>query len=139
MIAAKTMETTDVKDNVKVMPHVDRVRLYDFGYEKSGSAKGDPDVYASYLHRILNGDLVESNYSGFSDEERKERIEQIKELEAKLKEKEDANEKVEGEIKSKEKEIDKYKKELLQIWEARSKDKEKLKEETFSRVKFSIN
>src|SRR5260370_40884994 len=105
MNAAKIMETIDVKEDVKIIPHVDRVRLYDFGYERAGSAKGDPDVYASYLHRILNGDLVESSYSGFSDEEGKERTEQIKELEAKLKEKEDANEKVDGEIKTKEKEI----------------------------------
>ena len=139
MNAAKIMETIDVKEDVKIIPHIDRVRLYDFGYERAGSSKGDPDVYASYLHRILNGDLVESNYSGFSDEERKERTEQIKELEAKLKEKEDANEKVEGEIKTKEKEIDKYKKELLQNWEAKSKDKEKLKTETFSPLKFSLN
>ncbi len=139
MNAAKAMETIELKEDVKIIPHVDRVRLRDFGYEQAGSAKGDPDVYASYLHRILNGDLVESNYTGFSEEERKERIEQIKELEIKLKEKEDANEKVESEIKSKEKEIDKYKKELLQIWEAKSKDNEKLKKETFSQLKFSIN
>ena len=137
--AKEVMETIDVKEDIKIIPHVDRVHLRNFGYEQAGSAKGDPDVYASYLHRILNGDLVESNYTGFSDEERKERIQQIKELEVRLREKEDANEKVDSEIKSKEKEIDKYKKELLQIWEAKSKDNEKLKSETFSRLKFAIN
>lgn len=131
--------TMDLKNDVKVVHRVDRVSLYDFGYEQAGSAKGDPDVYASFLHRILNGDLVESDYQGFSDEERKEKIEQIKELESKLKEKEDENEKVETEIKTKEKEIDKYKKELRQIWEARSKDVEKLKKESFSGLKFSLN
>lgn len=129
----------EVKNDVKVIHRADRVNLYDFGYEQAGSAKGDPDVYASFLHRILNGDLVESDYQGFSDEERKEKLEQIKELEVKLKEKEDSNEKVEGEIKTREKEIDKYKKELRQIWEARSKDAEKLKAESFSAVKFSLN
>lgn len=133
------METPDVKDDVKIIPHVDRVKLYDFGYETAGSVKGDPDVFASYLQRILNGDLVENNYTGFNEEERKERVEQIKELENKLKEKEEANEKVQAEIKSKEKEIDKYKKELFQSWEAKTKDQEKLKNETFSRLKFTLN
>jgi hypothetical protein len=131
-----------VKDDtlkVKVTYHVDRVKLYDFGYEKAGNVKGDPDVYAACLHRILNGDLVESDYRGFTEEERKERIEQVKMLELKLSEKEEANEKVESEIKAKEKEIDKYRKELLQIWEARSKDKTKLKTESFSLVRFSVN
>jgi hypothetical protein len=131
--------TMEVKNDVKVIHRVDRVSLYDFGYEQAGSAKGDPDVYASFLHRILNGDLVENDYQGFSDEERKEKLEQIKELEVKLKEKEDENEKVESEVKVKEKEIDKYKKELRQIWEARSKDEEKLKNESFSVMKFSLN
>lgn len=139
MNATTTIEPTDLKEDVKIIPHVDRVKLYDFGYEKAGSVKGDPDVFASYLQRILNGDLVENNYSGFNEEERKERIEQIKELEIKLKEKEEANDKIDTEVKSKEKEIDKYKKELLQNWEARSKDHEKLKTETFSRLKFSLN
>jgi len=30
--------------NVKVYHQADRVNLYDYGYEKSGSVKGDPDV-----------------------------------------------------------------------------------------------
>src|SRR5260221_4481296 len=109
------METSEVLREVepKVIHHVDRVNLYDFGYEKSGSVKGDPDLYASYLNRILNGDLVENKYSGFTEEEKKERIKQIKGLELHLKEKEEANAKVEEEIKAKEKDIDKYRKDLL--------------------------
>ena len=46
-------------ENVLVTHKVERVNLYEFGYEKAGSVKGDPDVYAAYLDRILNGDLVE--------------------------------------------------------------------------------
>ena len=70
------METEIVKDEpVKIVPHIDQVKLYDYGYEKSGNVKGDPDVYASCLQRILNGDLVENDYIGFTDHERKERIE----------------------------------------------------------------
>src|SRR5688572_18106064 len=91
--------------DVKVIHQVDRVNLYDFGYEKSGSVKGDPDVYASYLNRILNGDLVEEPYKGFTDEEKKVRIKLIKELEKKLKEQEDGNSKIEDDIKEKEKDI----------------------------------
>ena len=125
--------------NAKVIHHVDRVNLYDFGYEKSGNVKGDPDLYASYLQRILNGDLVEEPYKGFTDEEKKDRTKQIKELEKKVKEKEEANAKIEADIKDKEKGIDKYRKDLLQIRESRSKDDEKLKAENFSMVKFSLN
>src|SRR5882672_7817539 len=135
------METSEVLKEAepKIIHHVDRVNLYDFGYEKSGNVKGDPDLYASYLNRILNGDLVEKNYNAFTEEEKKERIKQIKELEFQLRRNEEGNAKVEEEIKAKEKDIDKYRKDLLQIWEARSKDNEKLKSETFSRLKFSIN
>ena len=127
------------ESNAKVIHHVDRVNLYDFGYEKSGSVKGDPDLYAAYLQRILNGDLVEEPYKGFTDEEKKDRVKQIKELEKKVKEKEEANAKIEADIKDKEKGIDKYRKDLLQIREARSKDDEKLKSENFSVVKFLLN
>jgi hypothetical protein len=140
-ITRLTMETNEILREVepKVIHHVDRVNLSDFGYEKSGSAKGDPDLYASYLNRMLNGDLVENNYSGFTDVEKKERIKQIKELEIQCKEKEETNAKVEEEIKAKEKDIDKYRKDLLQIREKRAKDKEMLKSESFSTLKFSLN
>jgi hypothetical protein len=96
-------------------------------------------VYASYLNRILNGDLVEEPYKGFTDEEKKERLKLIKDLERDLRKKEESNAKIEEEIKEKEKEIDKYRKELLQIRESRAEDKDKLKRESFSPVKFGIN
>lgn len=135
----ETMQSEVKELNVKVIHQPDRVNLYDFGYEKSGNVKGDPDVYASYLNRIVNGDLVEEPYKGFSDEEKNERLKEIKKLEKKVKEQEQLNAKVEEEISDKEQKIDKYRKDLLQVREARSKDKEKLKEESFSPLKFSIN
>lgn len=125
--------------DVKVVHQADRVNLYDFGYEKSGSVKGDPDVYASYLNRIMNGDLVEETYKSFTDEEKKEKLKLIKELDKKARENEELNAKVEAEIKEKEKGIDKYRKDLLQIGEANKKDEQKLKTETFSLLKFSLN
>lgn len=135
------METTEVLKEVepKIIHHVDRVNLYDFGYERSGNVKGDPDLYVSYLNRILNGDLVENKYNGFTDAEKKERVKQIKELEFQLREKEESNAKVEEDIKAKEKDIDKYRKDLLQLREKRSKDKEILKSESFSALKFTLN
>lgn len=132
-------ETRERELNLKVIPQADRVNLYDYGYEKSGSVKGDPDVYASYLNRIINGDLVEEPYKGFTDEEKRERLKQIKSLEKQVKEREESNEKVEAEIKEKEKSVEKYRKDLLQIRETRAKDKDKLKGENFSIVKFSLN
>ncbi len=134
-----TKEVSSNGSNVRVMHHIDRVNLYDFGYEKSGNANGDPTLYVTYLNRILNGDLVEEPFKGFTDEEKKDRIRQIKELEKGIREKEALNSKVEEEIKLKEKDIDKYRKDLLQIREIRSKSKEKLKSENFSVAKFSLN
>lgn len=132
-------ETRPNGSHVRVLPHIDRVNLYDFGYEKSGNANGDPELYALYLNRIINGDLVEEPFEGFTDEEKKDRLRQIKELEKSIKQKEEFNAQVEQEIKEKEKGIDKYRKDLLQIREARSKSKEKLKSESFSPMKFSLN
>jgi hypothetical protein len=134
-----TSEVRERDFNTKVYHQADRVNLYDYGYEKSGSVKGDPDVYASYLNRIINGDLVEEPYKGFTDEEKKERLKQIKSLEKQVKEKEESNEMVATEIKEKEKSVEKYRKDLLQIRETRAKDKDKLKGENFSIVKFSLN
>ncbi|MDH5367183.1 MAG: hypothetical protein OEW67_09370 [Cyclobacteriaceae bacterium] len=127
------------KENVKITHNVERVSLYDFGYERSGSVKGDSDVYASYLDRIINGDLVDEKYSGFTDEERNERVKEIKELEKEQKEKEKENTKVEVEIKAKEAEIEKHRNELLKVRKSRAKDNEKLKTETFSPFKFTLN
>lgn len=136
---AKTANATEKEVNVKITHNVDRVNLYDFGYEKSGNVKGDPDVYASYLNRIINGDLVEESYKGFTEDEKKERLKQIKELEKNQKELETSNAKIGSEIKEKEKEIEKHRSDLLKIREIRAKDHEKLKEESFSPVKFSLN
>lgn len=136
---AKTVIAKANKENVLVTHNVERVNLYEFGYEKAGSVKGDPDVYASYLERIINGDLVEESYRGFSDEEKKERIKQIKELEKELKERETRNAKIEVEVKEKEDKIETYREELLKIREVKNRDHDKLKEESFSSLKFSIN
>lgn len=136
---AKTTVAKSEKENVKVTHNIERVGLYDFGYEKAGSVKGDPDVYAAYLERIINGDLVEESYSGLSDEEKKERVKQIKELEKELKEIDTNNAKIEGEVKEKEESIEEYREQLLKITEVKNNDHEKLKDETFSSLKFSIN
>jgi len=135
MAAVKAKNT----ENVKVIHNVERVNLYEFGYEKAGSVKGDPDIYAAYLERIVNGDLVEESYSGFSDEEKKERLKQIKELEKELKERQTNNAKIEVEVKEKEKSIEEYREEVLKMNELKNQDHEKLKDETFSTLKFSIN
>lgn len=136
---AMTTDGISEKENRKVTHNIVRVGLYDFGYEKAGSVQGDPDVYAAYLERIINGDLVEESYIGFSDEEKKERGKQIKELEIELKDKDSGNAKIEGEIKEKDNSIEEYRKQLLNIKEINNEDHEKLKEESFSSLKFSIN
>jgi len=118
---------------------VERVSLYDYGYEKSGVAKGDPDLFKSFLTRIANGDLVEENYKGISDEEKKDRRQQIKELEAQKKEIDKNNAQVEAEIKEKEEKIDELRQDILKIREVRNEDHEKIKRESFSPLKFSIN
>lgn len=126
-------------ENKKAVHHVDRVNLYDFGYEKSGEVKGDPAIFATYLKRIANGDLVEEDYKGFSDEEKKDRKEKLKELEKKREEVIQENEKVEKEIKEKDKKIETYRQQLLNIHEGKEQDHEKLKKESFSTLKFSLN
>ena len=133
--------TTSSNQSVKtetVVHQIERVNLYNFGYEKAGNVKGDPDIFSSYLTRIANGDLVEENYTGLTDDEKKERREQIKVLEKKQEEIEKANEKIETNIKEKEKKIDELRQELLKVREVQNNDHEKLKNETFSPFKFSI-
>ncbi len=127
------------KKDVVITHNIDRVNLYDFGYEKSGSVKGDPDVYAGYLQRIINGDLVSEDYKGFSDDEKKDRKVQIKELELQLKEIEAENAKIDEHIQKKEKAIEDHRNDLLKIRESRANDTEKLKKESFSVFKFTIN
>jgi hypothetical protein len=122
-----------------VVHQIERVNLYNFGYEKAGTVKGDPDIYSSYLNRIANGDLVEENYTGFSDDEKKERREQIKVLEKQQQEIEESNARIITDIQTKEKKIDELRQELLKIREVQNNDHEKLKRESFSVVKFSLN
>ena len=137
-MAVKTGQNNGAESGTAVH-QIERVNLYDFGYEKAGNVKGDPDIFSSYLKRIANGDLVEENYKGLSDDDKKERLEQIKGLEKQLEEAEKNNSKFETEIKEKETKIDQFRQELLNIREVMEKDHEKIKRETFSGVKFSIN
>lgn len=136
---ATTSEKTTSDNQEKAVSRMERVDLYHYGYEKSGSAKGDPEIFESYLNRIANGELVEENYKGLTDDEKKERREQIKILEKNQLEIEATNSKVEHEIKEKEKKIDEFRQELLKIHEVRNNDQEKLKRESFSPLKFIIN
>ena len=136
---ANTQNSNQSANQETVVHQIERVNLYNFGYEKAGSVKGDPDTYSSYLNRIANGDLVEENYKGLSDDEKKERRDQIKTLEKELEEIDAANAKVEVEIKEKDKKIDDLRHELLKTKEVHNNDHEKLKQESFSPLKFSIN
>src|SRR6186997_932483 len=99
-------------DHLKVIHHIDQVTLYDYGYEKSGSVKGDSDVYLSFLNRILHGDLVEESNSHLIDQRKKDCFAQIAELEKKLHLVEIENVKIEEELLEKEKDIDGYRKQL---------------------------
>ncbi len=136
---AKTASIVDEKPTMKVSHHVEKVNLYDFGYEKAGTVKGDPDVYASYLDLIINGDLVEEPYKGFTEAEKKDRLKEVKALEKEKKAIEAENELIQNEIKEKEEKIEAHREELLNIRESRAQDTEKLKTESFSPMKFSIN
>ncbi len=136
---ARTSNTATKNSKMKVTHNVERVALYEFGYEKAGAVKGDPDVYAAHLDLIINGDLVEEPYKGFTEEEKKDRLKEIKQLEKQKKELEASNASIEDEIKEKEEKIEKHRQDLLKIRESRAKDTEKLKEESFSPMKFSIS
>jgi len=128
-----------VKDEKpKVTYSAERTNLQEFGYSKSGSVQGDPDVYASYLERILNGDLVDEQYKGLSETERKEKREKITDLEKALDDTKKNNAKFEADIKVKEKQIEEHREELLHIRKKRAEDEEKLERESFSTLKFSI-
>ena len=90
---------SSVKDkNISVTHLLEQVNLNDFGYEKSGNVKGDPQIFKTYLNRIGNGDLVDENYSGISDEEKSTRRGEIKELEKELVDAKKLNAKTEKEI-----------------------------------------
>ncbi len=125
--------------NISVTHLLEQVNLYDFGYEKSGSVKGDQQIYKTYLNRIGNGDLVDETYSGFSDEEKNTRRNEIKDLEKELVDTKKLNEKTEKEIEVKENKIDVHRQDLLSISEKHKKDYKALKKETFNPLKFSLN
>lgn len=134
-----TSEKTASDTSEIAVSRIERVDLYHYGYEKAGSSKGDPEIFETYLNRIANGELVEESYKGLTDDEKKERREQIKILEKNQQEIEASNLQIQTEIKEKEKKIDEFRQEILNIYEVRNNDQEKLKSESFSPLKFSIN
>lgn len=127
------------EENAKSVYTTERVNLQEYGYGRSGSVQGDPDIYASYLNRILNGDLVEENHKGLSEKERNAKRDKIKELENAFDETVKNNQKIEQEITRKEKQVEDRRAELLNIHEKRAADDDKLLHESFSPLKFSIN
>ena len=123
----------------KAIHEVEYVNLQEFGYEKSGNVKGDPEIYHSYLNRILNGDLVDEKFSGLNEDEKPEKRAELKGLEAKLAEVSKENEEINSQIKEKQEKVDTRREELLDIHKKYEKDPEAMKRETFSTLKFSIN
>lgn len=137
------MENNSKKSSTEEKPKItysaERTNLQDFGYSKSGSVQGDPDIYASYLERILNGDLVAEQYKGITENERKEKREKIKDLEKALDDTKKDNAKFEQGIQVKEKQVEDHRADLLQIREKRAENPEELSRESFSTLKFSVN
>jgi hypothetical protein len=123
----------------KAVHQVEYVNLQEFAYEKSGHVKGDPEIFTSYLNRILNGDLVDEKYSGLNEDEKPEKREKLKELETRLEDAIKQNGEVNAEIKDKQDKVDVRREELLKIHEKYEKDPEAMKRETFSPFKFGIN
>ena len=123
----------------KAVHQIEYVNLQEFGYEKSGNVKGDPDIYTSYLNQILNGDLVDEKFSGLNDDDKTEKRIKLKKLEGKLEETSQQNEKTNALIKEKKDKIDVRREELLDIRIKYEDDPEAMKRETFSPFKFSIS
>jgi chromosome segregation ATPase len=123
----------------KAVHQVEYVNLQEFGYEKSGHVKGDPEIYTSYLNRILNGDLVDEKFSGMNEDEKPEKREKLKRLESRLEEVKGKNGEINTQVGEKQDKIDKRREELLDIRKKYEKDPEAMKRETFSPFKFSIN
>ena len=123
----------------KAIHQVEYVNLQEFGYEKSGNVKGDPEIYTSYLNMILNGDLVDEKFSGLNEDEKPEKRDKLKKLEARLAETGKSNEEINIQIKEKQDKIDERREDLLNIHEKYEKDPEAMKQETFSPFKFGIN
>jgi len=132
-------ERTTQERTKEIIYQVERVNLSDFGYERSGHAKGDPKIYQSYLKRIMNGDLVAEDYNGVSEEEKIEKRKEISNLEKQEQDIERANKKFDKEIQEKKKKIEEYNQKLLDLREKKDEDPETAKYETFSPFKFSIN
>ncbi len=126
-------------ENVKVNYTTERTNLHDFGYTRAGNVQGNPDVYASYLERILNGDLVDEHHKGPSEKEKNDKREKIRELEKVLDETRKNNTKFEQDIKTKEKQAEERRAELLQLREKRAENTEELIRQSFSTLKFTIN
>lgn len=127
------------EENIKVNYTTERTNLHDFGYTRAGNVQGNPEVYGSYLERILNGDLVDEHHKGMTEKEKNDKREKIKELEKVLDETRKNNAKYEQDIKTKEKQVEEHREELLHIREKRAKDSEELTRESFSTLKFTIN
>jgi len=123
----------------KAVHQVEYVNLQEFGYEKSGNVKGDPDIYTSYLNMILNGDLVDEKYSGLNEDDKPEKRTKLKELEAKLDEATINNAELNVLIREKQDKIDTRREELLDIRKKYEDDPEAMKRESFSQFKFSIS
>ena len=123
----------------RAVHQVDYVNLQEFGYEKSGHVKGDPEIYTAYLNQILNGDLVDEKFSGLNEDEKPEKRSRLKQLETKLEETTKANDEVNAQIKEKQDKIDVRREELLDIRKKYENDHEAMKRETFSPFKFSIS
>jgi hypothetical protein len=123
----------------KAVHQIEYVNLQDFGYEKSGHVKGDPEIYTSYLNRILNGDLVDEKFSGLNEDVKPEKRDRLKKLEAKLEETTRQNEEINAQIKEKQDKVDVRREEMLDIRKKYEKDPEAMKRETFSPFKFGIN
>lgn len=134
-----TTKKTTNEANTKVTYNTERTNLHDFGYTRAGNVQGDPDVYSSYLERILNGDLVDESYKGLTDKERTEKKEKIKVLEKVLEDTQKNNAKFEQDIKVKEKQIEEHRAELLQIRQKLADKPEEHTRESFSTLKFSVN
>ncbi len=133
------MEKTSSTPKEKAIHQIEYVNLQEFGYEKSGNVKGDPEIYTSYLNRMLNGDLVDEKSSGLNEDEKPEMRSKLKQLEARLDEATRNNEKVNILIKEKQEKVDVRREEILDIHKKYENDPEALKKETFSPFKYFIN
>ena len=107
------MEKSNSSVKEKAIHQVEYVNLQEFGYEKSGNVKGDPEIYTSYLNRMLNGDLVDEKSSGLNDDEKPEKRDKLKQLEAKLNEATRNNEEMNVLIKEKQDKVDTRREEIL--------------------------